>query len=466
MQSQEQRPRPNIVLVLTDHFRPDALGSETPNLMRLAAEGARFENAYCASPLCQPSRNCIITGLYPSQHGVCGNQNEPISSGLRHRTFMHSLRQAGYYTAMIGKHHYLDRYGIGMDVRQDDAELRDYGLDEVFQVVDDGENMHNDDEYTEHLQQGGTLDEFRQAFRANAWQCQPHPFKADETADGFIGTNGIRFALNYPESEAGREARPFYLNLSFIGPHPPYWHPEEVRCDPGKAPAPVGAPDTPSIRTRRTHYLAKCKLIDGYVGRFIDALKQGDLYDNTVIIFTSDHGDNLGDHGVWDKRHFYEQSCGVPLVLSGPGIATQERMCGNRVSKLLVSHLDLYPTILRLAGAPVPGDRKRTGRDLLAMLNDDPATARDAVFAELATAAMVRTANWKLVFDPEQGGVCCLFNLRVDPDEEHNLAGAPGYEHVTRELVERLLSQRIRLTQATQVKEEQRLQTVRILARD
>ena len=130
-------------------------------------------------------------------------------------------------------------------------------------------------------------------------------------------------------------------------------------------------------------------------------------------------------------------------------------MNGPLVSKLLASHLDLYPTILRLAGIEPPRDRRRPGRDILAMMRGD-IPAHDAIFGELATTAMIRTGNWKLVFDPDQGGVQYLFNLAVDPREEHNLAGMAGYEHVTLELLERLLAHRIRLTQFTHIKEEQR----------
>jgi arylsulfatase A-like enzyme len=149
--------------------------------------------------------------------------------------------------------------------------------------------------------------------------------------------------------------------------------------------------------------------------------------------------------------------------MCGPGIPKEERMNGPRVSKALVSHLDLYPTMLRLAGARLAFDRRRPGLDIPAMVRGEPHSGRDAVFAELATCAMVRTGNWKLVFDPEQGGVQHLYNLTVDSHEQQNLAGVAGYEHVTLDLVQRLLTHRIQQTQYTHIKEEQRLQRVRVL---
>jgi choline-sulfatase len=449
--------RPNIILILTDHFRRDALGPATPNLNALAASGTRFTNAYAASPLCQPSRTSIATGLFPSQTGVCGNQSSPVNSDIRADTFMNHLRRAGYKTALIGKHHFLDRYGMGMDVTGDDEEIKKYGFDQVVQVVDDGENSHNSDHYTAYLKDKGLLESFREALSSLCSSGDPfkHPFDEKDSADGFIGETGVQYV------ESSSKDQPFYLNLSFIGPHPPYWHPGNGPHNPKDAPSPVGAPDDPGTRNRRAHYLAKCSLIDRYVGRLVQTLKDKGLYENTIIIFTSDHGDNLGDYGIWDKRFFYEHSAGVPLIFAGPGIPTQERRNGPRLSKSLVSLIDLYPTILHLAGLKNSTDYRRTGRDILQVLKGTPGHGRQAIYAELATCAMLRTGNWKIVFDPEQGGVQYLFNLAIDPAEQNNLAGVAGYENITLQLIEKILAQRIRMTQYTHIKEEQRLQRVR-----
>jgi choline-sulfatase len=446
--------QPNIILILTDHFRRDAIGEWTPHLRKLAARGVRFENATCAAPLCQPSRCSIITGMFPSQHGVCGNQNDPVPDGLRDGAFMHRLRTAGYTTALVGKHHYIDRYGVGMDVCDDADEIRRYGFDHVTQVVDDSERAHNSDDYSRYLEQNGKLEEWNESHRVNAGPCGPQPFEPDESPDGFIGTRGIRFV----EEHVGDG--PFYLNLSFIGPHPPLWHPGEPRLDASHVPPPICAEDTDAVRQRRWHYLEKCALIDDYVGRLVETLDRKGLSENTVVIFTSDHGENAGDYGIWDKRWYYEQSCGVPLIVAGPGVPSEERRNGPRVSKALVSHVDLYPTILRFAGIELPPDRRRTGRDLIAPVRYEPGSGHDAVYAQLGTSAMVRTATWKLVFDPQAGGVRQLFNLAGDPGERTNLAGVAGYEAVTAGLVERILSHHIRLHQHTHIKEEQRVQPV------
>jgi arylsulfatase A-like enzyme len=461
---------PNIILILTDHFRRDAIGPSTPNLMSVAQRGVQFANNYSASPLCQPARASIITGKFPSQHGICGNQSDPIHPELREATFMRCLQGAGYSTALIGKHHYLDRFGAGMDVTDDDEQIKAYGFDSVLQVVDDDENMHNDDAYTRHLREKGLLEKFRSVFNELAWECKPHPFGEEDTPDGFIGRRGVEFIEGYDRSQ------PFYLNLSFIGPHPPYWHPGELQHDPAAMPeALAGAGDsqvhrgsvkyqalTLNTRENRAHYMDKCALIDRWIGKLAEALEARGLLENTAILFTSDHGDNLGDFGIWDKRFFYEQSVGVPLIVAGPGVQPGDRRTGRRISKALVSHLDLYPTVLELAGMSREYDRSFWGRSLSPLLRGKAGTHHRSVFAEVATAVMIRTGGWKLVFDPEQGGVTCLHNLTRDPGELENLAGAAGYEAGSGRLIEQILSHRIRISQYTHLKEEKRLQRVRV----
>ena len=124
--------QPNIPFVLAEQMRPDVLRwADTPHPDALAARGVRFEHCYCASPLCQPSRTCIVTGRYPTHHGVCGNMNEPITIREREDAYPQHLRRAGYYTALIGKHHYYDRWNVGMDVLADDEDIWGYGYDYV-----------------------------------------------------------------------------------------------------------------------------------------------------------------------------------------------------------------------------------------------------------------------------------------------------------------------------------------------
>ncbi len=449
--------RPNVILIMTDHFRADAIGASTPTLQRLAEEGVQFFNAYTGAPLCQPSRLSAITGMYPSQHGACGNMSTPLADHLRQDTFMNHLQRAGYYTALIGKHHYIDRYGVGMDVTDDDEAIRQYGFRHVWQVVDAGENRHNDDRYTSQLRVKGVLEEYRELMGQYGSKCKNYPFGEEECEDGYIAAQGCEFVEAYSRQE------PFYLNLSFVGPHPPYWHPGELQHDPDQMRPPLNAPDEPWMRERRAHYMDKCAIIDRAIGRLLQALEKKQLRQHTVILFVSDHGDNLGDFGIWDKRYFYEQSVKVPLILCGPNIQRGARDLTGKASQLLVSLVDLYPTILALAGVEATSlMRQRDGRDLLAALTGASGALRSYVVSELGTAVMIRTGNWKLVYDPEQGGVQALFNLVNDPQELTNLAGVAGYEAVSSRLLEQLLAHRIRLSQYTHDKEERRAQRVHV----
>lgn len=448
--------KPNIILILMDQFRPDHLNDKyTPNLFKLANEGVRFTNAYTPSPLCQPARTSIITGMYPSQTKICGNQSDPIRDGLRDDTFMKHLQNGGYHTALIGKHHYIDRWGVGLDVvEQDMEEVKKYGFDQVTQCLDIWEHVwYNDDDYIYYLRKKG-LEKRLKDNLATGVKEGVHPLRDDDTEDGFIGNSAVNFI------DAYNKKQPFYLNVSFVGPHPPYIHPGKATFLPNTTAPPLGVANAEKTKNNRAHYANYCLHLDKYVAKIVQALKDNGLYDNTVIIFTADHGDCLGDFGIWDKRYFYEQSAGVPMLIAGKSIPKNIRGNNARVCKALVSTLDLYPTILELAGINIT-KRDRQGKSLLDVIRGEESAYRRAVFSQLGTAAMIRTSKWKLVFDPEQGGICYLFNLVNDAQELINLTGVAGYEEISYKLVRHLMSFYIDLHQFTHVKEQQRLQKVR-----
>lgn len=449
--------RPHLLLLLTDQMRPDALAqARTPNLDALAARGVRFDNAYCAAPLCQPSRACLVTGRYPTQHGVCGNMHEPISPQERRDTYPSHLQRAGYHTAMIGKHHYVDRWAVGLDVLQDDGDLQGFGYDHVWQVVDD--HLHNQDRYTRYLQEIGKLARFQTMIQSRAYD--PDALQPDEFDDGYIGTSAAQFI------EAYNQDAPLYLQVGFLGPHPPYWvpNPYAAMYDPDQVQPPLAVEDPKQIariRRARAQYLGRVSLIDHYVGRICAALETKGMLEDTLIVLTADHGDLIGDYGIFDKRHFFQPSVCVPLIMAGPGVEINPRL-GGRICRELVSGVDLYPTFMHSAGCENRlGAGEREGLSLLDLANNH-GRRRDAVYSELGTMMMVRDANWKLVYDAEQDGVQYLFNLRRDPHELDNLAGVAGYEPIEKRYTERLLSRLIRLTHHTHDKERERLQRVRI----
>lgn len=453
--------KPNIVLIQVDQMRPDHL-NKMPELMKLANDGVVFGHAYTASPLCQPSRTSIITGSYPSKTGIYGNQTGPISEEMRDNTFMNKLQGLGYYTALIGKHHYIDRYAVGINVvEEDEEEVKKYGFNYVVQCLDIMEHFPNKDktenidDYIYFLKKKGLYNEYVDEYRRMAANGL-HPLPSEYTEDGFIGTKAEQFIMEF-----GGKA-PFYLNVSFVGPHPPYVVPEEFKkTKPENTASPILATPNENLKKRRAVYADMCAHIDSYIGRIVKALDKKGFIDNTVLLFVSDHGDNLGDFGIWDKRYFYEQSAGVPLIIYGKGVPGYNVRFGSIKSNALVSTLDIYPTILSVAGKDID-DLDRPGKNLIETAKGHPSALHHAVFSELGTCAMVRTASWKLVFDPEQGGVCYLYNLINDPGEKNNLAGVAGYESITTELSSQLLSKYITNFQKTQGKEQIRLQRVRV----
>ncbi|WP_158872055.1 sulfatase family protein [Maribellus comscasis] len=462
--AQISQKKPNIILIQVDQMRPDHL-NQMPKLMTLAKDGVVFEHAYTAAPLCQPSRTSIITGLYPSRTKIYGNQTGPIHNDLRDETFMNHLQNAGYFTALIGKHHYIDRYAVGIDVtKEDKAEIGKYGIDYLVQCLDVGEhipnndNTENIDDYINYLKQKGLLEKYFNEVREGI-RSGHHPLAPDDSEDGFIGLQAADFIKKYDKVE------PFYLNVSFIGPHPPYMVPGEVKTKPEDTKPPKLASPSSNTSRRRAVYADMCANIDHYIGNIIETLESKKYLDNTVILFVSDHGDNLGDYGIWDKRYFYEQSVGVPLVIYGKGVPGRNIRFGSVRSKALVSTLDIYPTILSVAGVDI-SDLDRPGKNLIEIAKGNPSALRSAVFSELGTCAMIRTASWKMVFDPEQGGTCYLFNLINDPEEKNNLSGMPGYEAITADLTSQLLSKYITNFQTTQGKEQIRLQKVRVRSKD
>ena len=456
--------KPNIVLIQVDQMRPDHL-NKMPELMKLANNGIIFEHAYTAAPLCQPSRASIITGMYPSQTKIYGNQTGPIANILRDETFMNRLQKAGYYTALIGKHHYIDRYAVGIDVvKEDKSKLKKYGINYLVQCLDVGEHIPNPDktenidDYTNYLKKKGLLEKYFKEVNEGI-KSGLHPLEPDDSEDGFIGLQAVDFIKGYDGQT------PFYLNVSFIGPHPPYMVPGRFHTDVEDTDLPNSAPPSPNTSKRRAIYADMCSHIDFYIGKIIETLQAKGYLDNSVLIFLSDHGDNLGDYGIWDKRYFYEQSVGVPMAIYGKGIPGRNVRFGSIRSKALVSTLDIYPTVLSVAGIDI-SNLNRPGKNLIEIINDRSSAFRNAVFAELGTCAMIRTAKWKMVFDPEQGGVCYMFNLINDPKEQNNLAGVNGYESVTAELMAQLLTRYISDFQSTQEKEQLRLQKVRVKYKD
>jgi arylsulfatase A-like enzyme len=350
--------RPNLVFVFTDQQSRDMLGCygnediKTPRLDAFAADSIRFDHCISSSPVCTPYRGMLLTGQHPLRHGALHN-DLPL---LAHNgtTFAHALGGAGYRTAYVGKWHLL---GGERDRPVPPGPLR-HGFDELFL----SNNCHMD------YRPGHSYfwDEHGQKVFFDEWEVDGQTRQAVEFLD------------------TCRADEPFALFVSWHPPHDVGFDPATMTFDYGTEPDLMdlydpaairlrpNAEDTPEIRRAYHGYYAMCSGIDRAFGRLIDALRARGIYDNTLVVFTSDHGDNLHSYGYTiSKDHPEDTSVRVPLLLHLPGETA------GRTSDLLVGTLDLMPTLLGLLGVPVPATCE--GRDLSKAIRDHDDNAVDSV---------------------------------------------------------------------------------------
>lgn len=436
---------PNVLFIMTDDQRQDAMSAygnailRTPNMDRIAAGGSRFELAFVTNSLCAPSRASILTGLYSHAHGVTTNAGGPRyynQPGLGEQaTFVHLLRQAGYHTALVGKWH-----------------LRSLpsGFDDWVIFPSQGRYMDPD-----MIAEGGT----RLQFRGHA--------------DDVVGDQALAFLDNRPRD------RPWLLLYHFKSPHRS-WMPAPRHADAfadlmielprtfedrlaGRPEAlrraEMALADLPDFRDlvpadlpaeerkRRNlellvkNYWRVLMSVDDNVGRVLDWLDANGLAENTVVIYTSDNGFFLGEHGLFDKRLMYEPSIRVPLLVRYPARAAPERVDREH----LIVNVDLAPTILEWAGVPVPAWMH--GRSLVPLLEGHDPSWRDAFLYEyyeypaehcVRKNRGIRTHRWKLIHFWEEPEEWELYDLAEDPDETRNLAGERRFRDVRRDLAARM----------------------------
>jgi len=423
--------RPNFLILMVDQMTgtlcPDGPADflHAPNLKALAEAALRFRNCYTPSPLCLPSRASFMSGLLPSRTGVYDNAAE-VAASLP--TFAHHLRRAGYRTVLSGKMHF-----VGPDQL--------HGFEERLTT----------DIYPADF--GWTPDYRKPGERIDWWY---HNLGSVTGAGIAEITNQLEFddeVAFHGEAEIyrlarRRESQPWCLTVSFTHPHDPYvarqryWDRYED-CPallPEVAAIPYESQDPHSqrlldavdfrnfdiseahIRRARRAYFANISYLDEKIGRLLDALKRCGMEQDTVVIFCADHGDMLGERGLWFKMSFFEGSARIPMMISGPGLGS------GRVDTP-VSALDLVPTLTELAGIAIDGDAVQLdGESLLPLARGD--TRRTPVLMEYAAegsyAPLVSLRDGRFKFnycelDPPQ-----LFDLGADPQELDNLAADPA----------------------------------------
>lgn len=462
---------PNIVVVMADQHRADLLGcagdasAQTPNIDRLAAEGTRFTRTSCQGPLCMPARASFLTERYVRDHGVYTNSVD-VAQGTP--TYAHALREAGYHTAHVGKAHLTDEHCEDDVSHIDDLAYRiqERGFAEVHETTDKFIGT-TPSAWTDALEARGALAAYRQyiaernyAGEHNSgmgatkilpmWEAIPTPVPDDLYIDAWHGDLFTHWVEEYDRDD------PFFVFFGFPGPHDPWDAPRSAleRYDgvdmtmPSSTRRPdVGAAgrygmllyglmamsdsDTmtdDAIRAMRRAYSANVSIIDDGVGRILGALDRRGFLDNTWVIYTSDHGEMGGNHGLLSKLLQYQQAVRVPLIVRPPGGATP------RVVDALVEHLDVPATVRAIAGAPdVP---QSEGRSLLGYLDGNDPEPRSVAVSETFGFASFETDRYKLVVDEDALTPCQLFDLHDDPVEDENLVADPQSAGVIDELME------------------------------
>ena len=426
--------KPNILFITTDHQRYDCVGANgnphihTPVLDRLAGEGVSLDRCYVQSPLCMPSRASIWTGRYPQNHRVTDNG---ISLRKQEVTMAHAFSDAGYQTANIGKLHFLPH--CGRDHTRNDEEYAGYGYD--TNLLSDEPGCYPD-AYIRWVEK--TAPEHLDAVRVPV----PVPGQ-DNHRDHFQGwVFGAPEEFSHPAWIA-REAcecisnhdgrKPFFLSLGFYAPHPPFNPPQKYLdlYDPATLPLPNQHPAdmqkspyrhvTPEQwKQDKAYFYAMCSMVDHYAGKVLEAVPK-----DTVVVYMSDHGDALGDHGLVNKGHWnHESILRVPCIIRWPiGLPA-----GRRVPALTES-VDIFPTVCALTGTPIPTGVK--GRDMVGMLRGETEVGRDSVLTEFKnphTGFSVKTLRTEdLKYFRYQDGREVLYDLNEQDEEVSNRAEDPGY---------------------------------------
>lgn len=425
--------KPNILFILTDQQRFDCAGFagnrqiQTPHLDAIAQGGVTFQNAFCSFPVCTPSRYSLLSGLAVHQHGGANNK----CTLLPHLpTFPKTLREAGYRNRAIGKMHFTPTY-------------LDAGFDALELCEQDGDGRWEDD-YHRELRENGLADlldiqDQRSEFRARAPQeywatlgAQVCDLPEEWHSTTWIGNRALK-ALESWDASGGH-----LLMASFVKPHHPFdpparwaekYDPETIELLPGYTSqlSPVDAGfqgyfpndewDEAALKRATAFYYASISQLDHQVGRLIENLKARGLYDDTLIVFTSDHGDYMGFHHMMLKSGpMYDPLLRVPLLIKFPGNAR-----GGEKSAVLTPNTDLAPTILAQAGLGVPAPMR--GLDL-----SDAQAQRPLVFAQaMGRRWMARSLTHKLLLGPNPHDNA-FFDLQNDPMEECDLWHEPQHQ--------------------------------------
>jgi choline-sulfatase len=467
--------RPNIVFLLSDQHGGEYLSCagkpdiRTPHMDRLAAEGVHFPRAYTPCPLCAPARVAMLTGRYPHSTGIMHNGNRRLPA--EEPTLPQALQRAGYHTVHIGKTHLAQ--GPHPGAPGFDERLQAMGFSEVhghngkvFCGVPGPEETDRDCEYRRYLKDKGVFEPFHEDY-VRRFRELPHYHHApsvlseEDYHDAYIARRTAQWIADY-QGDA-----PFYVACNWGGPHSPWDAPGRYArmYDPAELSDPIqdsgeqwpraiqqrmsrttaGMP-AEAVKACKAHYYGMINVVDDGIGAILRSLEECGLLENTLVIYASDHGEMMYDHGLESKMLPFEGSVRVPLLLRYPAA-----LPAGRRSDSVANLLDLVPTLTDLAqAAPM---RCPHGRSMMPELRGEVQRYQGVTFSEQGADVsgdgrqhpnegcwkLVHEGDWKYAYSPYWDRPM-LINLAHDPHELHNLAGDPEYTDVQRRLHDQLLN--------------------------
>ncbi len=411
---------PNILFFFPDQHRYDWLGTtpeipvQTPNIDALGTRGIRFTNAVCGSPLCAPSRACLASGM---EYDNCGVSSNKINYPLTQPTYYQLLRDSGYHVIGCGK---FDLHKPDLDWGIDGKRLIDKwgfsdGIDNAgkYDAIRSGADIPKDP-YMAFLHEHGLADTHVQDIRNRHGykSTEPTPLPDAAYCDNWIAANGLRLLHQSPPE------KPWHLVVNFAGPHNPMdvtktmqaWYRDVEFPQPNRN---TQFTKEDHINIRR-NYSAMVENIDFWLGVYIEELKRSGEYENTLIVYSSDHGEMLGDHDLWGKQKPYQPSASVPLVASGPDIAR------GLVSDAPVTTVDLAATFLDYANLPIPDFME--SRSMRNLWRGKQKKQRDIVRSGLKEWRLAFDGRYKLIAGYGETDRPLLFDLQNDPNENHDIS--------------------------------------------
>jgi len=442
----KRKKRPNILFIMTDDHAAAAMScygsriNKTPNLDRLASEGMLFKNCFCTNSICGPSRATILTGKYSHLHGFMTNENVGFDGSQQ--TVSKLLHSGGYETAIIGKWHLLSE-PTGFDYYKVLHRQGRY-FDPQFKVKGSWPKLIEEKGYTtdvitdESIKWLSGRDKEKPFFLMCHHKAPHRHWVNDEKHRKMYDDVHIVEPDNLFDDYEGRSNAPKNAALTIARNF------RGGKEDLGKE-APEGLKGKELVRWKYQAYIKRylgcVASVDDNIGRLMEYLQDSGLADNTVVVYTSDQGFFLGEHGFYDKRFMYEEALRMPLIIRFPGLAQ-----ADSVSKKLVANIDFAPTFLDIAGLDVPGDMQgESFRKILA--GKSTAEWREAIYYRYYEYPKwhnvephygIRTERYKLIHFYHTMDEWELYDLKNDPREMENLYGRSQYKKLTRRLKDRL----------------------------